>query len=85
MLSRVINYEIIKNVIKTIINLYIENIEAFLSIELGSNIASLLQIIYNNSCDELIDVIKEILLDNSNLLTSEKIDDVLISFTKFVL
>ncbi|KAL6625226.1 armadillo-type protein [Neocallimastix sp. 'constans'] len=84
MLSGVINYDIIKNVIKSTINLLIENIEEFLSTDLSNEISSLLLLIYDNSNEELLDIIKELLLDYSDLLSTEDIDDVIESFTKFV-
>ncbi|OUM69487.1 hypothetical protein PIROE2DRAFT_2579 [Piromyces sp. E2] len=79
-LSGYIDYQIIKNVIKSVVNLYIENIEDFLSTDLAQEIAALLEQIYEHSHEELLDFIKEELL-NYPLLTQGEIDNVLITFT----
>ncbi|ORX79807.1 ARM repeat-containing protein [Anaeromyces robustus] len=81
MLTSAINYDIIKNSIKTVINLYIENIEKLLSTNLASGILSLILKIYDKSSEELLEVMKELLLDYSNLLNSEESEYVLTAFT----
>eukprot|EP00833_Pecoramyces_ruminatium_P000630 jgi/Orpsp1_1/1174662/evm.model.c7180000050896.1 len=80
MLSMVINYMIIKNVIKSVIYILIENIEELLSTDLINEISLFLLLIYDNSNEELLDIIKELFLDYSDLLTSEEINNVISSF-----
>lgn len=84
MLSMVINYMIIKNVIKSVIYILIENIEELLSTDLINEISLFLLLIYDNSNEELLDIIKELFLDYSDLLTSEEINNVISSFIRFV-
>ncbi|ORX51410.1 ARM repeat-containing protein [Piromyces finnis] len=79
-LSGYINYQAIKNVIKTILNIYIKNIEDFLSTDIAQEFASLLEQIYENSNEDLLDFIKEELLNYPDL-TKEETDNILTTFT----